>query len=434
MQQLSRLARLGGLRLRSGLPCSGSANLQGIPYILQLKLQQSDQPLYQDSTAYWSWHAACVHSCSNRGFSSALTVVGQYVQSWDDNEKGPIDPFAIAEAEIDSISERLRQSLLTDIPALGRAAEYFFQIGAEGKRLRPTMLVLMASAFSAVLPSADLLIVDPSPVNHHPVDMRRRQQRIAEITEMIHVASLLHDDVIDNAETRRGMKALNSAMGNKIAILAGDFLLARASVSLASLRNTEVIELLSQVIEHLVSGEILQMTSEPEELLSIDHYIKKTFYKTASLMANSCKAVAILGNQPREDCQLAWEYGRHLGLAFQFIDDVLDFTSSSGELGKPNLNDIKSGVVTAPVLFAAEEHSELVEMIQRKFKGDGDVARANELVFDSRGIQRTRNMADEHCKLAADTITRFSGPQSAHARVCRRALTQITNRVLTRSK
>ena len=121
------------------------------------------------------------------------------------------------------------------------------------------MLVLMASAFSAVLPSSHLLKVDQSPVNHHPLEPRRRQQRIAEITEMIHVASLLHDDVIDNAETRRGLKALNSAMGNKIAILAGDFLLARASVSLASLRNTEVIELLSQVIEHLVSGEILQV-------------------------------------------------------------------------------------------------------------------------------------------------------------------------------
>lgn len=133
------------------------------------------------------------------------------------------------------------------------------QIGAEGKRLRPTMLVLMASSFAAALPSPLLLKVDESPVNHHPTEPRRRQQRIAEITEMIHVASLLHDDVIDNAETRRGLKALNSAMGNKIAILAGDFLLARASVSLASLRNTEVIELLSQVIEHLVSGEILQV-------------------------------------------------------------------------------------------------------------------------------------------------------------------------------
>lgn len=89
----------------------------------------------------------------------------------------------------------------------------------------------------------------------------------------------------------------------------------------------------------------------------------------------------------------------------QFIDDVLDFTSSSGELGKPNLNDVKSGVVTAPVLFAAEEHPELIEMIQRKFRGDEDVARANELVFDSKGIQRTRNMANEHCELAADTVS-----------------------------
>lgn len=133
------------------------------------------------------------------------------------------------------------------------------QIGAEGKRLRPTMLLLMASSFSAVLPAPHFLTIDESPVNHRPTEPRRRQQRIAEITEMIHVASLLHDDVIDNAETRRGLKALNSTMGNKIAILAGDFLLARASVSLASLQNTEVIELLSQVIEHLVSGEILQV-------------------------------------------------------------------------------------------------------------------------------------------------------------------------------
>lgn len=221
------------------------------------------------------------------------------------------------------------------------------QIGAEGKRLRPTMLLLMASSFSAVLPAPHFLTVDESPVNQRPTEPRRRQQRIAEITELIHVASLLHDDVIDNAETRRGLKALNSAMGNKIAILAGDFLLARASVSLASLQNTEVIELLSQVIEHLVSGEILQvmlrllavchtipcypniqqalpdinwslqMTSAPEDLLSIDHYIKKTFYKTASMMANSCKAIVILADQPEQDCQLAWEFGRHLGLAFQ---------------------------------------------------------------------------------------------------------------------
>lgn len=434
MQHLNRLARLSSLRLPSDLPCTGSANLHGIPALLQLALRQpGDQPILY-SALQSTWHSVSSQACWGMRTFNTTSLASQYVQSWDNKRQGPVDPFAIAEPEIDSISERLRSSLLTDIPALGKAAEYFFQIGAEGKRLRPTMLVLMASAFSAVLPASHLLTVDQSPVNHHPLEPRRRQQRIAEITEMIHVASLLHDDVIDNAETRRGLKALNSAMGNKIAILAGDFLLARASVSLASLRNTEVIELLSQVIEHLVSGEILQMTSQPEELLSIDHYIKKTFYKTASLMANSCKAVAILGGQPREDCELAWEYGRHLGLAFQFIDDVLDFTSSSGELGKPNLNDIKSGVVTAPVLYAAEEHPELIDMIQRKFKADGDVSRANELVFGSKGIERTRKMAEEHCKLAAETISKFSDSQSAHADICREALTQITNRVLTRSK
>ena len=91
----------------------------------------------------------------------------------------------------------------------------------------------------------------------------------------------------------------------------------------------------------------------------------------------------------------------------QFIDDVLDFTSSSGELGKPNLNDIKSGVVTAPVLYAAEQHPELIDMIQRKFKADGDVSRANELVFDSNGIERTRDMAEKHCALAAQMVCSF---------------------------
>ena len=108
----------------------------------------------------------------------------------------------------------------------------------------------------------------------------------------------------------------------------------------------------------------------------------------------------------------------------QFIDDVLDFTSSSGELGKPNLNDIKSGVVTAPVLYAAEEHPELIDMIQRKFKADGDVSRANELVFASNGIERTRDMAEEHCKLAAQTVCTV-----AHATPCLKLTADVWKRL-----
>jgi geranyl diphosphate synthase len=121
------------------------------------------------------------------------------------------------------------------------------------------VLLLMASSFSIALPAQGVAQVVYN-------DLRSRQQRIAEITEMIHVASLLHDDVLDHSDTRRGIGSLNYVMGNKLAVLAGDFLLARASVALASLRNTEVVELLSQVLEHLVTGEFMQLSTDSQEV------------------------------------------------------------------------------------------------------------------------------------------------------------------------
>ncbi|KAK9825677.1 hypothetical protein WJX81_001890 [Elliptochloris bilobata] len=346
-----------------------------------------------------------------------------------------VDPFLLVKAEIDSVSERLRRGILSGIPVLERAAEYFFKLGAEGKRLRPTMLLLMASALSTVGPPADFFLsVDERPANIHPMEQRRRQQRVAEITEMIHVASLMHDDVIDSANTRRGLMALNSVFGNKVAILAGDFLLARASVTLAALRDSEVIQLLSQVIEDLVTGEILQMTSTEEDLLSLEFYARKTFFKTASLMANSCKAIALLGGQPAAVAQLAHDYGRHLGLAFQVVDDVLDFTGSALALGKPALNDLRSGLATAPVLFAAQEHPELLPLIQRKFRSAGDVDTAQRLVFASRGIERARELAAQHASLAVCAVEAMPPAATTHALQCRDALLAITERVLTRSK
>jgi geranyl diphosphate synthase len=211
-----------------------------------------------------------------------------------------VDPFEPVRSEVNAISERLRHSVSTSIPALKQAAEYFFRRGVEGKRLRPTLIMLIASSLSSTPPSPEFLQVDVRPANQHAPELRRRQQRIAEIAELIHVASLLHDDVIDDASTRRGILSLNATVGNKTAILAGDFLLARASVSLAALRNTQIVELLSQVLEHLVSGEIMQMTASQEQVLSMDHYLEKTFCKTASLMANSAKAIAVLEGHSAE--------------------------------------------------------------------------------------------------------------------------------------
>jgi geranyl diphosphate synthase len=292
----------------------------------------------------------------------------------------------------------------------------------------------MATSLAAAPVAPTFLTVDDLPPAAHPPSERRRQQRIAEISELIHVASLLHDDVIDNADRRRGLRALNALFGNKVAILAGDFLLARASVTLAALQNSEVIALMSQVLEHLVAGEILQMTASSVEASSLDHYLSKTFYKTASLMANSCKSVAVLAGCSPAESNGAWEYGRHLGLAFQLVDDVLDFTASSEELGKPAGSDLRGGLATAPILFAAKEYPELIPMIQRRFREDGDVERALELVNSSSGIEQAKQLASEHATAARAALLKLPEALNSAAEEGRAALESITWRILTRRR
>eukprot|EP00878_Enallax_costatus_P025265 GHUV01027028.1.p1 GENE.GHUV01027028.1~~GHUV01027028.1.p1 ORF type:complete len:368 (+),score=102.27 GHUV01027028.1:908-2011(+) len=356
------------------------------------------------------------------------------LQHWEDIADDSVDPFALVNDEVAIVSERLCRSIVTNVPALEHAAEYFFRPGVRGKRLRPTLLLLMASAVAEQQPTAELLLADFRPPHERPQEQRRRQQRIAEIAELIHVASLLHDDVIDVAATRRGITSLNASAGNKLAILAGDFLLARASVTLASLQNTEIVELLSRVLEHLVSGEVMQMSASPEQLTNMNYYLDKTFYKTASLMANSARAVAILGDQQPAVCDLAWQYGRHLGLAFQIVDDLLDILGSSKQLGKPALNDMRAGLATAPVLLAAEEQPGLITLIRRKFRGEGDVQYALEMVQNSRGIERAKALAAEHARLAAAQVQALPPTDHPHAMAARAALINITHKVLVRSK
>ncbi|KAK2996854.1 hypothetical protein RJ639_026425, partial [Escallonia herrerae] len=155
-----------------------------------------------------------------------------------------VDPFSLVADELAILANRLRSMVVAEVPKLASAAEYFFKMGVEGKRFRPTVLLLMATALNLPLSGP----ASVGSVNMLSTELRTRQQCIAEITEMIHVASLLHDDVLDDADTRRGIGSLNFVMGNKIltaialiqlAVLAGDFLLSRACVALASLKNTE---------------------------------------------------------------------------------------------------------------------------------------------------------------------------------------------------
>ncbi|KAL2962720.1 hypothetical protein AAZX31_17G160400 [Glycine max] len=341
------------------------------------------------------------------------------------------DPFSLVADELSLLGNKLRAMVVAEVPKLASAAEYFFKMGVEGKRFRPTVLLLMSTALNLPIHEA------PPPIEIGgtlTTDVRLRQQRIAEITEMIHVASLLHDDVLDDADTRRGIGSLNFVMGNKLAVLAGDFLLSRACVALASLKNTEVVSLLAKVVEHLVTGETMQMTTTSDQRCSMEYYMQKTYYKTASLISNSCKAIAILAGQTAEVAMLAFEYGKNLGLAFQLIDDVLDFTGTSASLGKGSLSDIRHGIVTAPILFAMEEFPQLRAIVDEGFENPANVDLALEYLGKSRGIQRTRELAVEHANLAAAAIDSLPENDDEDVRKSRKALIDLTHRVITRTK
>ena len=342
-----------------------------------------------------------------------LDLNTRYWPNLPPNVRLDADPFVLSKNEVDSLSQSIREDLLgTDHPVLNKAASYFFGSADGGKKVRPMMVMLLSRALADTIgstpaPSQAETTLFTNPLSWQRSDLPAAQRRLAEISEMIHTASLFHDDVIDEADTRRGAPAVHTVFGNKMAILAGDYLLARASICLARLRNVEVVETMSTIIEHLVRGEVMQMRGS----LSSDgknermiYYLKKNFYKTGSLMANSCKSAALLAECPEELVVASYKFGKHVGMAFQLVDDVLDFEGSVSSMGKPALADLNAGLATAPVLFAAEQYPELEAMIDRKFKEEGDVDRARQLVFDSDGIERTKQLARVHAELAMEAV------------------------------
>jgi all-trans-nonaprenyl-diphosphate synthase len=314
--------------------------------------------------------------------------------------------FAPVDPELRLLTDNLKRLISARHPILGAAAEHLFEAG--GKRIRPAIVLLVSYA--------TLLKEELTP----------RHQRLAEITEMIHTASLVHDDVVDEAALRRNVPTVNSLFDNRIAVLAGDFLFAQSSWYLANLENLEVVKLLSEVIRDFAEGEILQSINRFDTDLSLDAYLDKSYYKTASLIANSAKAAGVLSEVSSEMADSLYHYGRDLGLAFQIVDDILDFTTPTEILGKPAGSDLISGNITAPALYAMEEKPYLNTLIEREFSEVGDIEMALNLVKDSDGIWRSRELATYHAKLAGKQLDCLK-PSAAKA-----SLLELTDYVLSR--
>ncbi|KAI8869400.1 terpenoid synthase [Ramicandelaber brevisporus] len=359
--------------------------------------------------------------------------------------------------DLAELTGNIRRLLASGHPMLETISSYYFRPGG-GKHIRPLMVLLMSQATSIAPKVTSKSFgpnaagsTDPFPPSSSTTDagtdkylearsvagcaILPTQVRLAEIAEMIHTASLMHDDVIDKSDTRRGQATAHIAFGNKAAVLAGDFLLARASVAICRLRNTEVTELFGTIIGNLVEGEFMQMKNMQREFSSVgvieralEYYLEKTYMKTAALIANSCRGAALLGGCTDAVVDMAYQYGRNVGMAFQIIDDLLDFTVTEAQAGKPVGADLQLGLATAPVLFAWQEYPELGPLIQRRFSEPGDSQRAWQLVHKSQGIEKTRQAALEH---VAKAIKAVSGLPESPAR---QALIDITQQVINRTK
>jgi heptaprenyl diphosphate synthase len=284
---------------------------------------------------------------------------------------------------LNEVEATLEKSVRSDTDFVSEAAGYL--IAAGGKRFRP-LLVLLAGHFG------------------DPTDPRLIQGATA--IELTHLATLYHDDVIDEADTRRGRPAVNARWDNTVAILTGDYLFAKASEISADL-GTEVTRLLARTIATVCDGQLREVEAAGRLEQSETAYMEIIRRKTASLIATSCRLGGMLSDAPAESIELLDDYGMALGLAFQLSDDIMDVISTERELRKEPGQDMREGVYTLPVLYALRESARSAELADLLSAGppsgerlrlaleivgqDGSLDRARQAVTDE--VRRARTLA-----------------------------------------
>lgn len=330
-------------------------------------------------------------------------------------------PFALVSREIEAIKTHIHQLVVNQHnEVLDHAGRYVLAEG--GKLMRPALVALMAHALVPKETRERFMSEPIGDLNDIQHDTIRPFLRLAEVTELIHTASLVHDDVIDNSDTRRGRPSLHKIYDPKRAVLAGDYLLARASYYIATLQVPRVVILMTTALEELTSGELLQM----DGCFDIPRYTEKSYCKTASLIANSLAATAVLAERDEEIESVAFHFGRNLGIAFQIVDDCLDISGTEKELGKPKLADLKEGIATLPVLLAAQREAAVDAAVRRRFTDPGDQELCLKAVEKHGTVAEALQHADEHCRASIKSLEVLE-PSAA-----RDALEQALSMVLKR--
>lgn len=314
----------------------------------------------------------------------------------------------LLENELHQVEREISEKWVAPIEAITTIGQYLQASG--GKRLRP-MLVLLASK----------LMGDGGP----------SAIRLGAVVEMIHTATLVHDDVIDEAEMRRGRPSTNSRWGNHTSVLAGDWLYMQAFQIALRERNFRVLDLLIGITQQMVEGELLQLQRLGSMDLTEADYMELVDRKTAGLFSTCTRLGAVVAGASAEDEDRLGEFAWNVGMAFQLVDDILDFTACESVLGKPVGNDLVEGKVTLPLIYALEDASaEDREMVALAL-ADRNYERASfprilDLIARRRGVERVRERALSFTAKAREVLGTF--PDSPY----RRALASIADLVIER--
>ena len=306
------------------------------------------------------------------------------------------DIFDVIQADLEAFEPALAASVVSETPLITDVGEHLVSSG--GKRLRPALFLLAARGGTAF--------------------DRARAMPIAVALELIHTASLVHDDVIDEADTRRGAETTNAKWGNQVAILSGDYLFARAFKLVAEEGyDSSVYVKLAQLVCTLSEGEILQDHTVYQVPASEHAYYERIRKKTADFLEICCELGGAIGGMSAEDTKGMALYGHAIGMAFQITDDLLDYRQTSEHIGKPAGRDLAQGFVTLPVIRAlevldAERRTELTSLITNPKMTDNEVARALEIVRMTDGLDYAQEQADAYLARAEAAL-----PESLDERI-----------------
>ena len=291
--------------------------------------------------------------------------------------------FGPVQNDLPTVEARLQAVAGTDYPLLAELLGQVLQ--TSGKRVRPALTLLAGRPYCYDL---DLLVP------------------MAAAVELLHTATLVHDDTVDNARTRRGTPTVNSVWSNGAAVLLGDYLFAQSAVLTASTNNLRVMTIFAETLMVICKGEVREVFAAGDPGQSIDDYYARIDGKTASLLAMACHVGAILGGAPEADVNALRGYGYHLGMAFQIVDDILDFIGNEHELGKPVGNDLRQGTMTLPTLLALKRSPAANPISDLLAFGvtDAAVSRAVAAVRDSGAIDEAYATALDFADIARASL------------------------------